>query len=248
MEQNDITVCATTEDLNKQVADHITTLARRAIEDHAAFHLALAGGTTPRQLYTTLAEKPYTQQIDWSSVHIYFGDERHVPPGHKDSNFSMAHEAMLQHVSIPDRQIHRIHGEMDQAVEIGRQYAVEIETCLPRDKQGKPALDLVLLGLGPDGHIASLFPDTDILEQRTKSVDAVYVEKLSTWRISMTYPTLENARVIYLLVAGRNKASIVRDIFSGHAGPPYPVERLHPSGKLHWFLDEAAASEIKHVT
>ena len=246
LKRNNITVCATTADLYKQVADHIAALARRAIRDHAAFHIALAGGSTPRHLYTTLAGEPYARDIDWSSVHVYFGDERHVPPDHEDSNFSMASQAMLQHVPIPAGQIHRMRGELDEADEIARQYALEIESSLPRDEQNRPVLDLALLGLGPDGHIASLFPQTDILDNREQSVAAVYVDRLSTWRISMTYPTLENARAIYMLVAGHNKADILREIFHGHGGAPYPVERLRPTGKLCWFLDNAASDDIEH--
>ena len=241
---NNKTICATTAELNHLVARRWATLAAEAIRDHGAFHVALAGGSTPQQLYTTLAGADYARQIDWTCVHIYFGDERHVPPDHEDSNYAMAYHALLKHVPVATGHVHRIRCENSDARDVAGDYARELEASLPRNEQQQPVLDLVLLGLGPDGHIASLFPGTDILEQHDAPVAAVYVEKLSAWRVSLTYPVIDRARHIFILVTGSNKAAIVRDVFKGHKGPVYPVERLRPEGQLHWYLEQSAAGGI----
>lgn len=228
--------------LAQAAAARFAELARAAQTDRGAFHVALAGGSTPQRLYQVLATE-FRDRIDWGATHVYFGDERCVPPGHPDSNFGMANEALLSRVALPPAQIHRIEAEDPDPRTAARRYAELLRDRLPR-APGETAgrFDLVLLGLGPDGHIASLFPDTAILDERDAWAAAVHVDRLRAWRISLTYPALDAARHIALLVAGEGKAEIVRDVL-GATGTAarHPAARLRPRGGLEWFLDRAAA-------
>jgi 6-phosphogluconolactonase len=226
-------------------------LARRAIAARGAFHVALSGGTTPRALYECLASAEFSAQIDWQHVHIWFGDERAVPPQHADSNYRMAHDALLRHVPLPLPQVHRMLGEQSDAHQAARAYQAQLLAHMPLSDtptaRAIPQFDLMLLGLGPDGHVASLFPDTPILAERSRWVAAAFVEKLNAWRISMTLPLINNARYIMLLVVGAGKAAIVHEIlFSTDAR--YPVEMIHPHASvdaaMDWYLDAAAAQSI----
>lgn len=229
--------------LNQAVATRWAALAAEAVADHGGFHVALAGGNTPRQLYALLASQEIAATLPWQQTHIYFGDERCVPPDHEDSNFNMARQALLDHVPIPAQQIHRIHGENDDPATAARDYDRLLQSALPHDPHGYH-FDLVLLGLGNDGHIASLFPDTSILQQSKQLAAAVYVDKLSSWRISVTYPLLEQAHHVLLIVAGTGKAEIVSQILSDESGKlSYPVQRI--AADSEWHLDQAAAVLIE---
>ncbi len=235
------------------------TSAARAIAERGEFHVALSGGTTPRALYQCLASAEFSEKIDWQHVHIWFGDERTVPPQHPDSNYHMAHEALLRHVPVPLINIHRMRGEQSDAHEAARAYQAQLITHMPLVSEGPsataiPKFDLLLLGLGNDGHVASLFPDTPILSERTKWVAAVFVNKLNVWRISLTLPIIDNARNIMVLVAGAGKAGIVGEILAGIGNKPssvpaepsacYPVEMINCGVVMDWYLDSAAAQHI----
>lgn len=236
--------------LSRALAAHWAAAAGESIDTHGGFHVALAGGSTPRSLYELLASEDFRHALNWGATHIYFGDERCVPPDHAESNYRMVCEALLKHVDIPAEQIHRIEAEREDRDAAARDYAETLGTLLPGfPGGGPPRFDLVLLGLGTDGHIASLFPGTDALEERTHLVTAVNVAKLDTWRISLTYPVIEAARQIAIMVAGEDKAGIVAEVLSGerHGAPVYPVERLSPRGRLDWFIDRAAASGLTRV-
>lgn len=228
--------------LARAVAARCAELARAAQASHGGFHVALAGGSTPRLLYRLLAAE-YRELIDWARTHVYFGDERCVAPDHPDSNYGMAREALLQHVAIPPAQIHRIEGEDPDPGAAARRYADLLHRQLPRARaHGTGQFDLVLLGLGPDGHIASLFPATAILDEHRAWAAAVHVDKLQAWRISLTYPVINAARHIALLVAGDNKAAIIREVIATpDAASRYPAGRLQPQGEVEWFIDHAAA-------
>jgi 6-phosphogluconolactonase len=228
--------------LARAVAVRGAELARAAQAERGDFHVALAGGSTPQLLYRLLASE-YREQIDWTRTHIYFGDERCVAPDHPDSNYGMAREALLRHVAIPPGQVHRIEAEDPDPHAAARRYSDLLHRLLPRPRpRGTGQFDLVLLGLGPDGHIASLFPDTAILDEHRAWVAAVHVDKLRAWRISLTFPAINAARHIALLVAGDNKASIIRDVIGKPgAAARYPAGLLRPAGELEWFLDHAAA-------
>lgn len=179
-------------------------------------------------MYKKLAISPYLEQIDWSRVHLFFGDERCVLPTHDDSNFKMVREAMIDHLPIPQQNVHRIPTELGDAVDIARSYAETMSETL----QGAP-LDLVLLGLGPDGHIASLFPGTPALDVMDTLTTSLYVEKFDSWRVTMTYPTINAAKQVIVFIGGEAKAPIVKDI-TADAVQGLPVQRLAPQGEYYY--------------
>ncbi|MFW5451129.1 MAG: 6-phosphogluconolactonase [Methylophagaceae bacterium] len=211
--------------------------ARSAIAKRGIFHVALAGGSTPKGLYQKLTTSPYMEQVDWSRVHLFFGDERCVLPTHDDSNFKMAREAMIDHLPIPQGNVHRMPMETGEAPEVAVSYAQTMNEVL----QDEP-LDLVLLGLGPDGHIASLFPGTDALDVSDTLTTSLYVEKFDSWRVTMTYPVINAARQVIVFIGGQAKAPIVSDI-TNDAVQGLPVQRLAPQGDYYWFMDAAAAGQ-----
>lgn len=240
-----IHVFADLNELGIAFAERWIELTEQAITARGHFHVALTGGSTPKHLYETLASADFSGRVDWQRVHIYFGDERCVPPDHTDSNFRMAYETLLSRVPIPAQQIHRIQGELADAQEAARAYACLLSAHLPKSVDDNVQFDLVLLGLGPDGHIASLFPATPILKERKRLAAAVFVEKLKSWRISVTLPVIDNARQILMLVAGQTKAKIVRLALEKESQlPPLPVQMLVPAGNMDWYLDRAAAQEL----
>lgn len=222
--------------LIEAAAEQFVSVARAAIAKRGVFYVALAGGSTPKGLYQKLATSPYVEQIDWSRVHLFFGDERCVLPSHDDSNFKMANEAMIAHVPIPQANVHRMPTEEGVAPEVAIRYCRKMKAVL----QEQP-LDLVLLGLGPDGHIASLFPETAALDATTMTT-SLYVEKFASWRVTMTYPTINAARQVIVFIAGEAKAQIVHDIMTD-AVQGLPVQRLEPQGEYYWYMDKAAAGQ-----
>jgi 6-phosphogluconolactonase len=225
------------ESLIKAATEQFVHTARTAIAKRGVFHVALAGGSTPKGLYQKLATSPYVEQIDWSRVHLFFGDERCVLPTHDDSNFKMANDAMIKHVPIPEENVHRMPTEEGVAPEVAIRYGrIMLETL---DDQ---PLDLVLLGLGPDGHIASLFPDTDALDVSDRTTTSLYVEKFESWRVTMTYPSINAARQVIVFIAGEAKAPIVKDITTD-AVQGLPIQRLAPKGEYYWYMDAAAAGQ-----
>lgn len=217
--------------------EQFISVARSAIAKRGVFYVALAGGSTPKGLYQMLATSPYLSQIDWARVHLFFGDERCVLPNHDDSNFKMASEAMIDTLPIPEQNVHRMPTELGEAVEIAARYAETMAEVM----QDQP-FDLVLLGLGPDGHIASLFPETPALEVTATLTTALYVEKFSSWRVTMTYPVINAARQVIVFIAGEAKAAIVNDI-TRDVVTGLPVQRLAPKGEYYWYMDTAAAGQ-----
>lgn len=228
-------------------ADRWEALAAQAIRERGAFHVALAGGSTPRALYRLLAAAPRRERIDWQAVHVWFGDERCVPPDHADSNYRMAQETLLSHLPCAPARVHRMRGEVEP-VSAAHEYEGMLQQHLPRAERtlAPPRLDLILLGLGRDGHIASLFPGTAILDEESSLAAAIFVPQLSAWRISLTYPAIEAARQVMMLVAGADKADILATAFSVHAAD-YPVGRLRPGAGLDWYLDRAAAARLDRI-
>lgn len=234
-----IQVFPTAEALYQGAAERWILAAREAIRQTGAFHVALSGGSTPKGLYQLLASDPYASRIDWSRVHVYFGDERCVPMDHPESNYRMAREALLDAVPVPPGQVFRIRAELPDPESVAADYGQTLQSRLPEGNQ----LDLILLGVGTDGHTASLFPGTSILAVRDRLAAAVYVEKLSAWRISMTYPAIEQARQVLFLVSGAAKAPVIASILSAPEGSIFPVQGLRAAGEVNWYLDRAAAHE-----
>lgn len=224
-------------------AERLVSVAAESIARHGGFHWAVAGGATPQGLYRLLASPSFRDRVDWSLVHIWFGDERCVPPEDAQSNFRMVREALLDAVSVPPAQVHRVQGELPPEA-AASDYADALRRHLP-EADKVPQFDLVLLGSGPDGHIASLFPGTDALRKRRPAA-AVYVPKLESWRISITLPLINTACHVILLLSGAKKADLVRHVFRHSADTnPLPVQMIRPSGELEWFLDDEAA---RHIT
>ena len=215
-------------------AEHFVSLAREAVAAREQFNVALAGGSTPRTTYTLLAEPPFAAQVDWSRVQIFWGDERCVPPAARDSNYRMAWETLLSQIPIPAQNIHRIKGELPPQ-QAASAYQCELEAVL--GPAGR--FDLIWLGLGTDGHTASLFPDTRALAEQERWVRANYVERLASWRITLTLPIINAARQVTFLVSGENKLQALNRIQAGERLPAALVNPL--PGKLRWLLDAAAA-------
>lgn len=240
---SDIHLCDDPRSLALAAAKRWETLAGEAVQARGAFHVALAGGSTPRVLYELLASPEWRPRMEWPATWVWFGDERCVPPDHPDSNYRMAYDTLLSRVDCPPSQVQRMEGERDPA-SAARDYARLLRERLPRDDAGSPPrFDLVLLGLGPDGHIASLFPDTALLDEASALAGAVFVPKLGAWRISLTYPVLDAARHVAMMVAGAEKSGIVAEAF-GREAARYPVGRLDPAGRLEWYVDAAAAAGL----
>ena len=202
------------------------------------FTVALSGGSTPQILFRHLAEN-YRESIPWEKVHFFWGDERCVPPDHVDSNFRMTREALFQHISMPAENIHRIRGEALPEEEAKR-YIVDIQQFVPK-KNGWPAFDLILLGLGSDGHTASIFPDRlDLLDSEKICAVAIHPDS-GQQRISLTGRVINNARKVAFLVTGNPKREVVRSIQEkGGDWEKYPASYIHAAKDLYWFLDEAA--------
>jgi 6-phosphogluconolactonase len=224
--------------LARTAAEHFVTLAAEAINARGWFIVALSGGLTPRAAYSLLASDEFAARVDWSHVYVFWSDERCVPPDHPDSNYRMAREAWLDKVPILADNIHRIRGELDPH-QAAADYRAELETVLGAAGQ----FDLILLGLGADGHTASLFPATTALEERERSVVAVYVEQLQTWRVTLTLTVINAARHVLFLVSGTAKAETLARVCTGE---PLPAGLVQPTqGQLIWLVDQNAASDRK---
>jgi len=239
-----IHVHADAETLSEALADAVMAAANAAIAMRGRFDVALSGGRTPRDLHARLVAR--RADTDWSHWQVYFGDERCVPPDHPDSNYRMARETLLDHVPIPADQIHPMIGDradLEDPAATAAAYAERLKSLSQRD--GWPVFDLILLGLGEDGHTASLFPDSALLACTDRPTVAGYVDRLAAWRISLTLPILNHARVLYIAAAGASKAAVVARTLHGEGlDRPLPVQRLHPRGELHWHLDHAAAERV----
>lgn len=234
--------------IGKAIAEQWSLLSKNAIAQRGSVHIALSGGSTPRILHQTLASSQFASQIDWQATHIYFGDERSVTQDHPDSNYRMARETLLSKIDIPQSNIHPMPIDIGNIQATAEHYAEVLRLNLPNDNQNNiPQFDLVLLGIGDDGHTASLFPGTTILDEKDKTVAAVFVEKMDTWRVSLTYPIINQARHVAIMVAGSGKAKIIAEILGENTGDSlYPVQRVNPIGQLDWYLDKAAAERLSN--
>jgi 6-phosphogluconolactonase len=230
----------------RAAADRFIELAREAITEQGRFTVALAGGSTPKRAYELLASDEYKAKIDWSKVHIFFGDERCVPPDDSESNYRMANEALLSRLPIPLKNIHRMNGVGD-AVANARLYEDELRTYF--NDAAWPRFDLVLLGLGDDGHTASLFPGTQVLHEREAWVAANWVEKFGAYRITLTAPAINHAAHIVFLVTGENKAARLWEVLNGEHDPQrLPAQLIQPpDGSLEWFVDKAASAHLSEI-
>jgi 6-phosphogluconolactonase len=237
MTQREIKVLPDPAAVAAEAAERVVRAADEAIALAGRFSFVLAGGSTPKALYELLAGDDFRNRIDWPNVEIYFGDERTVPPDHKDSNYGMARVAMLSKLPIPQANVHRMRGEIDPE-EAAKEYGL-----LLKEKFGDGGPDLVLLGMGDDGHTASLFPGTSALSETKHRAFANPVPQLNTTRLTMAAPFINRAREVIVTVTGANKASRLAEVLEGPRDPErLPVQLIQPtSGKLTWLIDTAAA-------
>ena len=235
------------------VADFIVGLAAETIAERGRFTLALSGGNTPRSVYARLATPDYLDRIDWSRVLVFFGDERCVPPEDPRSNYHMARSALFDHVPLPAANIHRIRGE-DEPDQAAAAYAAELQDTFGGDAVagGPPpdGFDLILLGLGSNGHTASLFPGLAVVTESVHWVMAQYVEVVSTWRVTLTPVVINAAHHVAFLVAGAEKAEIMQKVLEGpHQPVVLPAQIIRPArGELRWLVDAAAAANLSRAS
>ena len=229
--------------LARAAAGRFVETAEAATKASGRFSVALAGGNTPRKVYEHVAGDESAARVEWSRCHVFFGDERCVPPDHPKSNYRMADETLLSRVPLPRENVHRAEGTGDPA-ENARAYEVELRSFFGDAEW--PEFDLVLLGLGDDGHTASLFPHTPALDAGGAWVAANWVEKLGAFRITLTAPAINHARRVLFLVSGRSKAARLAEIVRGRFEPGrLPAQSIRPvAGQLEWFVDEEAAREL----
>jgi 6-phosphogluconolactonase len=226
--------------LARATAIHFVECAQEAINQRGRFVVALAGGSTPQAAYKTLATVEFASDILWEKVHVFWGDERCVAPNHEDSNYSMAFEVLLQHSPIPVKQIYRMEGELDPK-EAAQAYEDRLRAFFG---QRAPRFDLILLGLGQDGHTASLFPGSKALEEKKHWVTANYIRRLSVWRLTLTAQLINQAANVTFLVSGEGKSEILRRVLAGRYTPEeIPAQMIRPDhGQLRWLMDAGAAA------
>lgn len=227
--------------LIRAAAELVVRIAGESIATNGRFSIALSGGSTPEPLYALLASEGFTRRIDWPHVHVFWGDERCVPPGDPQSNYRMTKKALLDVAPIPDSNIHRIRGE-DEPARAATEYEREL-----REFFGDSArFDLVLLGMGDDGHTASLFPGTAAVTERKRWVVAHCLEHVSMWRITLTPVAINAASNVIFLVSGADKADRLQQVLESRRQPDVlPAQAIKPvSGRLLWLVDQAAASKF----
>jgi 6-phosphogluconolactonase len=239
----EIVVLPDSDTLAHEAARRFVELAVEAVDSRGRFSVALSGGSTPRALYRLLAEEPQRGQIPWKGVHLFWGDERCVPPDDPGSSFRVADEAFISRVPLPSDNVHRVRGELAPEV-AARAYANALDDffCGPHAR-----LDLVLLGLGEDGHTASLFPGSDALHETARLIAAVraHYQDRPADRVTLTLPAINSARHVLFLVTGSGKARIAQAVLEGDQGL-YPAQQVRPTaGALTWLLDAAAASRLQ---
>jgi 6-phosphogluconolactonase len=238
-------VFADAERLAHAAAVELLRAAQRGVQHQGQFTLALAGGSTPKKLYGLLAQDPAYREFPWEQTHLFFGDERHVPPHDNESNYLMVKNSLLATGLVPEKNVHRIRAELPDAQQAAADYEVEMHSFFHEGVrfEGVPRFDLILLGMGPDGHTASL-------EETQRWVIANPVEKFKTDRITFTFPVLNAARAVYLLVAGADKADMIYEVLVQHRRElTYPVQRVSPTnGTKVWMLDRAAAARLPQMS
>lgn len=241
----EILVGADIDETIRIAAGQFAALARKSAAEGKPVNIALCGGNTPQPLFQMLAAAPFAELIPWNVIHFFWGDERNVPPGHPESNYSMARQLLLSRVPVPPANIHRIPTGDGTAVEAADLYERTLRDELPL-AQGFPRLDYNLLGLGSNGHTASLFPHRPTLHECHRLVVADHVDEVNFWRVTLTAPVLNNAAQITFLVTGEGKASTVRQVIEGprnHESTPAQLIAA-ADGALTWILDSAAASRL----
>jgi 6-phosphogluconolactonase len=231
--------------LARLAAEHFIEQAEQAIAARGAARIAVSGGSTPKATFQVLADpgRPWRARMSWSKLDLWWVDERCVPPDHPDSNYRMTREAMLDHVPLAPTQIHRIEGELEPEAAAAH-YESELRNCFRLEGAELPRFDVVQLGMGPDGHTASLFPHTQALHELGRLAVANRVEAKDAWRVTLTSPVINRASHVFFLIAGADKAQVLKEVFTGPRDPErLPSQLIKPAGGiLTLLLDRAAAA------
>lgn len=231
--------------LARRAAHHLVEMVSEAAEANGRARIAISGGSTPKAAFQLLADpnQPWRHRMPWEDLELFWVDERAVPPDHPDSNYRMTREALLDHVPLHAQQIHRMQGEL-QPEAAASHYESELRNTFRLEGAELPRFDLIALGMGDDGHTASLFPHTAALHEMSRIVTANHVPQKDTWRITLTWPVINHARSVFFLIAGSDKAAVLHEVFMGHHDPErLPSQLIWPSsGILTLFLDRAAAA------
>ena len=245
MTKRDIIICHDAEELARKAAEQFFALAGVAIIRSGRFTVALSGGSTPRALYSLLGSADYRERVDWRRVQLFWGDERCVPPDHAESNYRMVQEALLSKISMSPANIHRMAGEKEPRV-AANEYEEELRSFFALAPGQIPRFDLILLGLGEDGHTASLFPGGAAVKENERPVATAYVERLKAHRLTLTLPVINAAAQVTFLIAGQSKRSIVNEILRSDADSfSYPAARVSPSdGPLTWLITADAMENL----
>ncbi len=234
--------------VSRTAAEIMVSRTLEKLTSKKSFSVALSGGSTPKNMFAILAnEAALRDRMPWDKVHFFWGDERHVPPDHSDSNYRMTDEAMLSRVPVPAENIHRIQAENPDSKKAAEDYEQELRRFFKLAPEQLPAFDCVFLGMGPDGHTASLFPGTTALRERQRLVVSNWVAKFQSYRITMTTPVLNNADMVIFLVSGKEKAEPLQVVLEGPKQTDrFPSQLIEPThGKLVWFIDQAAAGKLR---
>jgi 6-phosphogluconolactonase len=239
-----VLVCPDAAEVARAAARRFVDWAWQAIARDGKFNVALSGGATPRDMYRLLATQEFRTQIDWPRVHVFWGDERAVPPDHPDSNYGMARRELLLRVAIPAENIHRMEAEASPIGRAAHNYETLLRQLLPVDDRGFPVFHLVLLGLGADGHTASLFPGARLLRETTRWVSTPAADRTGTRRMTLTLPVIEAAQRILFLVTGSQKAAMLRVVLCGGAERELPAQMAQPRHGERIFLVDAAAARL----
>ena len=244
----EIRVFADLEALSRAAADVLVDLSRRAIADRGRFLVALSGGGTPARLYQLLPQPPYREEIPWANMHVFWGDERCVPPDHPQSNYRQAWDALLKHVPVSPQNIHRVKSELTPQ-EAARDYAAVLKQYAEAPLEW-PRFDLVLLGMGEDGHTASLFPGSEVEASAPALAVSGHYQGRPAWRVTLTPPVLNAASAVIFLVAGAAKSHTLQQVLDGEYRPrDLPSQRVRPSdGELIWLVDRDAAAGLNTAT
>lgn len=230
------------QELSKAAAEMFVKTAREAVQERGKFTVALTGGSSPAHMYQLLAQKPYNELVPWDQTYVFWGDERWIPLSDNRSNARMAFETFLHKAPIPPEQTFQMWGEQEPEA-----YAAHYEKLIRKHVgQENPRFDLILLGMGEDGHTASLFPGTEVLKEKEKLVEAYYLESQDMYRITLTAPCINQARKIAFLTFGEKKADALYEVLEGDRNPEkYPSQLIQPQqGETIWFVDEAAAQRL----
>lgn len=249
--QLSVQVSPTVDQVTKATAEWITGILETAVAARGRARLAISGGSTPKAVFELLADPghPFLQRMPWKKLELFWVDERCVPPTDSESNYGMTKAAMLDKVPLPAKNIHRMEGELDPQ-EAASRYESEIRNTFKLEGAETPTFDLILLGMGPDGHTASLFPHTEGLNEMARITIANHVPQKDTWRMTLTWPVITQGREVAFLIEGADKADIVHTVFTGAYDPEtYPSQMIRPaSGKMTLLMDAAAAASLPGVS